>query len=57
MVWYDVIGDHQLIGPYVIPQRQTGDIYGNYFQHELPALILFYGVSEKFPPRTRSQMF
>jgi hypothetical protein len=57
MVWYDVICDHHLTEPYVILQRQTGDIYGNYFQHELPPLILFYRVSEKVPPRTRLQMF
>ena len=48
MVCNGVIGDHQLIGPYVIPQHQPGDMYENYLQNELPALILFYRVSEKF---------
>jgi hypothetical protein len=32
--WRGVIRDHQLNGPYVIPQRLT-----DYFQHELPALL------------------
>jgi len=57
VAWYGVIGDDQLIEPYVTPQCQTGDIYGNYFQHELPALILFYRVPEKVPPLTRPQMY
>jgi len=30
-VWCGVIGDH-LIGPYILPQRLTGDIYANYLQ-------------------------
>ena len=36
-VWCGVIGD-QLIGPYIFPQRLTGDIYANVLQEELPAL-------------------
>jgi len=32
-----VIGD-QLIGPYIFPQRLTGDIYANIMHDELPAL-------------------
>jgi hypothetical protein len=37
-MWCGVIGD-QLIGPYVFPQRLTGDIYANFLQDELPALL------------------
>jgi len=37
-VWCGVIGD-QLIGPYIFPQRLTGDIYANFLQEELPALL------------------
>jgi hypothetical protein len=37
-VWCGVIGD-QLFGPYIFPQRLTGDIYANILQDELPVLI------------------
>jgi hypothetical protein len=37
-VWYGAICD-QLIGPYVFPQHPTGDIYNNFLQDELPALL------------------
>ena len=37
-VWCGVIGD-QLIGPYIFPQRLTGDIYTTFLQDELPALL------------------
>jgi hypothetical protein len=37
-VWCDVIGD-QLIGLYFFPQHLTGDIYANFLQDELPALL------------------
>jgi len=37
-VWCAVIGD-QLTGPYIFPQRLTGDIYANCLQDELPALV------------------
>jgi len=33
VVWCGVIGD-QLNGPYIIPQRLTGDIYANVLQGE-----------------------
>jgi len=29
----------KLIGPYIFPQRLTGDIYANFLQDELPALL------------------
>jgi hypothetical protein len=37
-MWCDVTGD-QLIGPYIFPQRLTGDIYTNALQDELPVLL------------------
>jgi hypothetical protein len=36
VAWCGVLGD-QLIGPYIFPQRLTGDIYANFLQDELPA--------------------
>jgi len=36
-VWCGVIGD-QLFGPYIFPQRLTGDIDANVLQDELPPL-------------------
>ena len=36
--WCGVTGD-QLIGPYIFPQHLTGDIYANFWQDELPALL------------------
>jgi len=48
-VWCGVIGD-QLIGQYIFPQRLTGDIYANFWQDELPALI------ENVSLQTRRQM-
>jgi hypothetical protein len=37
-VWSGVIGN-QLICPYIFPQHLTGDIYTNFLQEELPALL------------------
>jgi len=37
-VWCGVIGD-QLIGLCIFPQRLTGDIYANFLQDELTALL------------------
>jgi len=37
-MWCSVFGD-QLIGPYNFPQRLTGDVYANFLQDELPALL------------------
>ena len=45
-----IIGD-QLIGPYIFPQRLTGDIYANILRDELPALL------ENVPLQTRLQMY
>jgi hypothetical protein len=45
-----VIGD-QLIGPYIFPQRLTGDIYANVLQDKLPALL------ENVPVQTRRQLY
>jgi hypothetical protein len=45
-----VIGD-QIIGPYIFPQRLTGDIYSSVLQDELPALL------ENVPLPTRRQMY
>jgi hypothetical protein len=44
-----VIGN-QLIGPYIFPQRVTGDIYAIVFQDELPALL------ENVPLQTGQRM-
>jgi len=49
-LWCGVIGD-QLFGPYIFPQRLTGDIYANILQDELPALL------ENVPVRTQRQMY
>jgi hypothetical protein len=54
-VWCDVIGD-QLIGPYIFPQRLTGDIYANVLQDELPASTLSLRVLENVPLQTRHQI-
>jgi len=40
-----------VIGPYIFPQRLTGDIYANFLQDELPAL------SENVPLPTQRQMY
>jgi len=40
-----------VIGPYLFPQRLTGDIYANFLQDELPAL------SENVPVQTQRQMY
>jgi len=45
-VWCRVFSD-QLIGPYIFPQRLTGDIYANVLQDKLPALL------ENVPLQTR----
>jgi hypothetical protein len=45
-VWRGVIRD-QLIVPYILPQRLTGDIYANVLQDKLPALL------ENVPLQTR----
>ena len=49
-VWCGVIGD-QLIGPYIIPQHLTGEIYANSLQDELPALL------QKVPLQTRQMYY
>jgi len=49
-VWCGVIGD-QLIGPYIFPQHLTGNIYTNFLQDELPALL------ENVPLQARRQMY
>ena len=41
----------QLIGPYIFPQRLTGDIYANFLQDELPALF------ENVTLQSRRQMY
>ena len=47
-MWCGVIGDH-LIGPYIFP-LMSGDIYANFLQGELPALL------ENVPLQTRRQI-
>jgi len=37
-VWCGVTGD-QLIGPWIFPQRLTGDIYDKFLQDEVPAIF------------------
>ena len=37
-VWCGVIGD-QLTGLHIFPQRLTGDIFANFLQDELPAIL------------------
>jgi hypothetical protein len=37
-MWCGVIGN-QLIGLYIFPQCLAGDIYANFLQDELPALL------------------
>ena len=49
-VWCGVIGDQQ-IGPYIFPQRLTGDIYANIVQDELPTLL------DNAPLQTRQQIY
>jgi hypothetical protein len=49
-MWCGVIGD-QLIGPYIFLKRLTGDIYPNFLQAELPALL------ENVSLQTRRQMY
>ena len=49
-VWCGVIGD-QLIGLYIFPQRLAGDIYVNFLQDELTALL------ENVPLQTRWHMY
>ena len=49
-MWCGVIGD-QLTGLYIFPQRLTGDIYTNFLQDELPALL------ENVPLQTLLQMY
>jgi len=49
-MWCGVTGD-QVIGPYILPQRLTGDIYANVLQDELPALL------ENVLLQTRRQMY
>jgi hypothetical protein len=49
-VWCSVIDD-QLIGPYIFPQRLTGDIYTKLLQDELPALL------QNVPLQARRQMY
>jgi len=45
-VWCGVIGD-QLIALYIFPQCLTGDIYANFLEDKLPALL------ENVPLQTR----
>jgi len=49
VVWCGVIGD-RLIGPYIFPQRLTGDISTNLLQGELPKFL------ENVPLQTRRQL-
>ena len=49
-VWCGVFGD-QFIGLYIFPQRLSGEIYANFLQDELPALI------ENVPLQTRWQIY
>jgi hypothetical protein len=49
-VWCCVIGDKP-IGPYIFPQRLTGDIYGISSQDDLPALL------ENVPLQTRQMYY
>ena len=49
-MWCCVIDD-QLIGLYIFAQHLTGDIYSNFLQDELPALL------ENVPLQTRWQMY
>jgi hypothetical protein len=49
-MWCVVIGD-QIIGPYIIPQRLTGDIYATVLQDELTAAL------ENILLQTRRQMY
>ena len=49
-MWCGVIGA-QLIGPYIFPQRLTGDRCANFLQEELPALL------ENVPLQARRQMY
>jgi hypothetical protein len=49
-VWCGVICD-QLIGPYIFPQSLTGDIYTNFLQDELLALL------ENVPLQTRRKTY
>jgi len=50
VVWCGVTGD-QLVCPYISLQRQTGDIYANVLQDELPAFI------KNVPLQKRRQMY
>jgi hypothetical protein len=49
-VWCSVIGG-QLIGPYIFPQRLSGEIYSSFLQDELPAIL------EDVPLQTRWQIY
>jgi hypothetical protein len=49
-VWCGLIGD-QLIGPYIFPQRLSGDVYANILRDELPALL------ENVPLQTRLKFY
>ena len=49
-VWCVIIGD-QLISPYIFLKHLTGDIYPNFLQAELPALL------ENVSLQTRQQMY
>jgi len=50
VVWSGVIGD-QLTGPYIFPQRLIGDIYANFLQDKLPALL------DNVPLQIRRQIY
>jgi len=49
-MWCGVTAD-QILSPYLIPQRLTGDIYGNVLQDELLAPL------ENDPVQTRLQIY
>jgi hypothetical protein len=49
-VWFGVTGD-QLIGPYIFPQRLTGDIYASVLHGALSTLL------QNVLPQTRRQKY
>ncbi|KAK3882488.1 hypothetical protein Pcinc_013131 [Petrolisthes cinctipes] len=49
-VWAGILGDH-LIGPFMLPQRLTANVYTRFLQDDLPILL------EDVPFRTRRQMW
>ena len=49
-VWAGILGDH-LIGPFMLPQRLTGNVYTRFLQEDLPTLL------DDVPLRIRRQMW